>query len=33
MSITKEQFKRFKQNFEIIEETNAIFTHVANFNF
>lgn len=33
MSITKEQFEKFNENFQIIEETNASLTHLADFNF
>lgn len=33
MSITKEQFEKFNEHFQIIEETNASLTHVADFNF
>ena len=33
MTITKEQFEKFNEHFQIIEETNASLTHVADFNF
>ena len=33
MSITKEQFDTFKEHFNIIEETKASLTHIADFDF
>lgn len=33
MSITKEQVETFKEHFNIIEETTASLTHIADFNF